>query len=373
LFYHPTFQGELPLVPGKPTREEMLRARNWILDDLIHDFPFDKKINDEAYVLALLFQPFIRSMITGFCPFFLIDKPQAGTGASLLAQSIINIVTGGDTTAASSMDLSGGDYEVGKKLLSTFSTAPSVIFIDNIVGELSSKRLTETLTSHYYSDRVLGESRMAHYPIRNLWIGTGNNPKMSADMVRRTIRIRLDANMARPEYRTGFKHANLETWVANNIPNLLWACLTMIQYWISNGKPLAPVTKGGGFESWSQTMGGICNLLELDAPFLSNEREMHLHLDDETLSWSMLCEAWWATHKGSLISSNAVGDIIKNTESDVNVVHSNNDAGWASNVGRALSARKDKMFGVFIIKAGQPFNNAKRWYLTKWEVKEPEG
>jgi len=113
---------------------------------------------------------------------------------------------------------------------------------------------------------------MAHYPIRNLWVGTGNNPKMNPDMIRRTIRLRLDANMARPEYRSGFRHDNLTSWVESHLPELVGACLTMIQYWISKDQPLAPVTKGGGFDSWSQIMGGICSVLELDAPFLSNEK-----------------------------------------------------------------------------------------------------
>lgn len=366
-YYHPNFSQDLPEVVAKPDKPTVLAARDLILTDLIHDFPFESRQHDEGYVLCMLLQPFIRNLIDGFCPFFLIDKPQAGTGASLLAQSIITIVTGGRISAASSLDLSGGESEISKKLLATFMNSPQVVFLDNLIGDLDSKRLTETITSHYYADRVLGVSKIAHYPVRCLWIATGNNPKMSADMVRRCIRVRLNANMAKPESRSGFKHENLEIWVANNLPRLIHACLVIIQYWISKGRPLSPIKKGGGFEHWSQIMGGILDLLDLDAPFLVNTREMHSHLDDEGLSWQMLLEAWWAKYENKHISSQQVRDLIVDTESDVFVPHTNTEAGAIAATGRKLTALKDKMFGPFSIKLAPPVNNSKRWQLDKWE------
>ena len=240
--------------------------------------------------------------------------------------------------------------------------------MDNIVGELDSKRLTETITSDYYKDRVLGQSKMVWYPIRNLWLATGNNPKMSPDMVRRTVRLRLNANMAKPESRKGFRHENLEFWVSNNLPRLIHACLVIIQYWVSQGANLAPITKGGGFEHWSQVMGGIMSHLALDKPFLGNVKAMHSHLDDEGLSWQLLLEEWWKQYETKDVTSANVHQMLENTDSDIFITHSANEQSQIIFTGKKLSTMKDKTIGEFTIKSAPPVDNGKRWRLEKWDL-----
>jgi hypothetical protein len=45
-----------------------------------------------------------------------------------------------------------------------------------------------------------------------IWVGTGNNVRVGADLRRRCYWIRLDAEVARPWERSGFRHPNLRQW-----------------------------------------------------------------------------------------------------------------------------------------------------------------
>jgi putative DNA primase/helicase len=85
---------------------------------------------------------------------------------------------------------------------------------------------------------------------------TGNNPVLSQEMVRRTVRIRLDAKTDRPWQNRKFKYPNIREWVGIHRAELVNACLVLIQTWIAAGKPDGIVSLGN-FESWAKTMGGI--------------------------------------------------------------------------------------------------------------------
>jgi hypothetical protein len=366
-YLHPLLREAIPEIPAKPTLDQIETARDFLLNDLVVDFPFEQKRFDEGFILAMLLQPFVRPMIHSFTPFYLIDKPQPGTGASLLAQSIISVVTGGNSAAAASIDIRKDDTENAKKLLSVFSQTPTAVFLDNIDRSLESKRLTETLTSHSISDRILGKSEIASYPVRCLWIGTGNNPKMSADMVRRTIRIRLNARMAKPETRNEFKHGDQELWVSQNLPQLLHACLTICQFWVADGCPLAAVTKGGGFEHWSQVMGAILAPLSLDAPFLGNAHTMHDYLDDHDTDWINFTKSWWDAFGDRAITSSEIYNLWERTGSEIDLGNIYSERGGTTRMGQMLTERKDKHFGHLRLVLANNTGNKKHWRLEKWD------
>ena len=181
IYYHPIIGLNIPKVDKSPTKEQAIEARDFIIDNLLVDFPFDCKHDDIMYSMCMLLEPFLKNMIHSFTPLYLIDKPMQGTGASLLAQCITQVVTGGRKDLAASINLKGGDAESDKKIFAMFRTAPVIFFLDNIVGNtLKNKRLIETMTSHSITDRVLGASEMATYPVNCTWIGTGNNPAIGS-------------------------------------------------------------------------------------------------------------------------------------------------------------------------------------------------
>ncbi|MGA2408805.1 MAG: hypothetical protein ABSG46_00230 [Candidatus Binataceae bacterium] len=104
---------------------------------------------------------------------------------------------------------------------------------------------------------MLKENRTISSPLSVVWGMSGNNPLLSDEIARRTIRIRLDLQCEHPEERTGFRHPNLVRWAMQNRSELLWAFLLLVQHWIASGCPASAVRPLGSFENWSKVLGGI--------------------------------------------------------------------------------------------------------------------
>ena len=92
--------------------------------------------------------------------------------------------------------------------------------------------------------------------VRMTWIATGNNPALSNEIARRTVRIRLDGKVDRPWLREGFKHANLREYATKQRARLVRSALVLIQNWLTNGKPQGSKLLGT-FENWARVIGGI--------------------------------------------------------------------------------------------------------------------
>ena len=68
-------------------------ALRWLFDELLVDFPFEDEAG-RAHALALLLEPFVRPLIDGPTPLYLIDAPVRGTGKGLLSAVCCLIATG---------------------------------------------------------------------------------------------------------------------------------------------------------------------------------------------------------------------------------------------------------------------------------------
>jgi len=69
---------------------------------------------------------------------------------------------------------------------------------------------------------------MLTLPVRCVWATTANNPTMSTEIARRSIRIRLDPKVDRPWQRENFLHKDLRAYTTEHRGILIWACLVMI-------------------------------------------------------------------------------------------------------------------------------------------------
>jgi putative DNA primase/helicase len=78
---------------------------------------------------------------------------------------------------------------------------------------------------------------------------TGNNAQAHADMVRRSLRCVLDANMEAPELRP-FKRTGLLAEVETDRGRYIAACLTILRAYIVAGRP-GRVTPLGSYTEWS--------------------------------------------------------------------------------------------------------------------------
>ena len=289
LYYEPAAGLTMPAVPNKPNEEELHAAAAFIQEPL-NDFPFDTEAS-KTNALALLLTPVCRPMIDGLAPLCLLDKPQPGTGASLLADVIAVIGTGRQATM---MAPPRSDEECEKRIGGFLLSGQSILIIDNVEGYLYFASLAMLLTDPTFQTRILGQTKIVHLPNRGTYIVTGNNIKLGGDMARRCYLSRMDAHEARPWMRdTGsFKYTHLIQWVKENRGQLLGAILTMARAWVEAGRP---TPKGlptiGGFEEWANTIGGILVHAGF-TDFLGNLDFMYQQADVETPQWEEFLAAW---------------------------------------------------------------------------------
>jgi len=230
-------------------------------------------------------------MIEGLSPLCLLDKPQPGTGASLLADVIAVIGTG---RQAAMMAPPRSDEECEKRIGSFLLSGQSILIIDNVEGYLYFSSLAMLLTDPTFQTRILGQTKIVRLPNRGTYIVTGNNIKLGGDMARRCYLSRMDAHEARPWMRDteSFKYTHLIQWVKENRGQLLGAILTMARAWVEARRPIPkelPII--GGYEEWAKTIGGILAHAGF-TDFLGNLDFMYQQADVETPQWEEFLAAW---------------------------------------------------------------------------------
>ena len=284
-FYWPRPGFTMPEVPDAPTGDQVAAARDMLVTPLA-DFPFTSS-SELAHTIAAVLLPFLREMIDGPTPLHLITKPSPGTGASLLCDVIGIITSGGNAPAGVEPK---DEDELRKRLTSSFMAAAPIILLDN-VRHLRGGALAAALTTVNWTDRILGQSNNTTVKVRCLWLGTSNNPKVSNELSRRTVRIGLDAHVERAWEREGFRIPNLREWTKEHRGELVAAALTLIRAWVVAGKPAGTHTLGS-YETWARVVGGVLNVAGIPG-FLENLDEFYAEADEEGRNDRAFVEAWF--------------------------------------------------------------------------------
>jgi putative DNA primase/helicase len=206
---------------------------------------------------------------------------------------------------------------------------------------------------------------MVRFPIRCVWIATGNNPQFSNEIARRMVRIRLDPHEDQPWLREGFRHANLLAWVWRNRARLVAACLTLGRAWIAAGMPRHQKTIGS-FEGWAEVMGGILEVAGVPG-FLGNLKEMYERADAEGAVWRVFVGLWWQRFGTADVGSSDLYELATASEPPLPL----GDAGERSQrtrLGRALGRMRDRVFAVsdlrLRITGVGVEHQARRWRLV---------
>lgn len=242
---------KVPAVPADPGVQELKDAVE-LLDEMTAGFPWVEAA-DRANYYGMLLTPMLRLVTPPSYKMFGITAHQPGSGKTLLAD-VARILHGGVLRSEMPTD----EAEVGKMTTAVLATTSApIIHVDNVTGILRSAKLAGLLTADgEIQDRELGSHRNLTFTNDRVWVVTGNNLSLGGDLVRRTIVINIDPNMANPETRD-FAIKDLKGWAHANRNRLLWALLTMIRAWVAAGQPLEARKQSDSFAAWEATVGGI--------------------------------------------------------------------------------------------------------------------
>lgn len=355
-------------VPKKVSKKALKQALGCLDEAIGNDewmgFPFAGEA-DRANAIALFLLPFLRELIPGPTPLHLIDAPTAGTGKGLAAFVLTYPGVGNVALTPDPNDAN----EWRKVITSLLSRAPSLIMLDNITGVLGGSALEAALTAPVWEDRILGVSRMMRAKVRNIWVATSNNAKLSSDMPRRCVRIRLDAGVERPAERSsnGFRHADVKGWVLEHRPDLVQAGLTMCKAWVQVGMPQASISQGS-YEDWSRVLGGVLDVCGVPG-FLANRDELYESSNTEHGEMADFLQAWHELAGSepvlarSLAEQLSMSNVFRESAPTALTPFRYGDK-LTQQVGYLLRRHKDAVFGGMKLEAAT--TSQKR--ATKWRV-----
>lgn len=237
--------GAIPASPSKELAEEAL-AR------LLHParaFPFATPVARSVWLAAML-TAVVRGQLRT-CPLFAFDAPAAGSGKTRLAEMVGVLALGVRPPAASWGE---NEEENGKALFSILRAGDPVVLFDNVTSEISHADLCKALTSPTIQGRILGVSETVTLGTRTLFLVTGNNLQIAADMTRRTVTCRIDAGVERPEERQ-FDFDPVQEMLENR-STLVADALTVLRAYVAAGRPV-DVPAFNSFEDWDLIRGAL--------------------------------------------------------------------------------------------------------------------
>ena len=272
-------------------------------DDLIDGFPFETKA-DRANCFAAAIMP-ILSVRMPVTPLALFGKPVPRTGATLLAEVISMVANGFLPTK---MQLSKDTDETAKELAAGLQNNSGILLWDNLAGEIDNPIWAQYLTGASFGKRKLRHDDI-HYQLSRAGVvdfATANNLSLSAELVKRSFSIRLNARMAEPDTRSGFKHPNLIQYARENRPYILSALCSIVQDWITAGMPEhnGPDVMGG-FEPWRIMTASILHHAGIEG-FLGNAAMFVDRTQERDEQWLTFLTIWWNTYHDEPVTTSTL-------------------------------------------------------------------
>ena len=198
---------------------------------------------------------------------------------------------------------------------------------------------------------------------------TGNNPSLSMELARRSVRCRLDPGVDEPWTRKGFKHADIKEWTKGKRADLVAAALTLIQAWIVRGRPERHEDPLGSFEAWSRVMGGILQVAGIPG-FLTNLDELYEETDGEGGAWRELVEYWWEELGDAPQTVGTLNELCERHGLLEDVRGPGTEKSQQSALGKELVRQRDRVFGGYRIVQGRKGKG--RTYSLKEVPSDPD-
>jgi hypothetical protein len=356
LWYHPPAGFNVPPVPARPSAEDVAAAKALLLEELLGDFPFADE-SCKAHMVAALLLPFARRLIDGSTPIHLVEAPTEGSGKGLLVNLIALLAT--DSEAAGS-SLPDNEEEIRKKIGAELSTGQPLLILDNVDNKrrLDSSALASAVTLRVWRDRLLGQTKVFEVPNNAVWVLTGNNPRLSRELTRRCISIRIDPRTDRPWLRTNFRHQDLLGWAKANRSALVRATLVLIQSWLAQGWRLGEVMFGA-FDAWAKVMSGILGAAGIPG-FLRNMEKLYETADAEGTMWREFVDGWWELHRDGRVRVGQLIELCNQSDFMAPVLGDGSEKSQATRLGKALQNARDRVYGHHRIESGGRDSDSKR-------------
>jgi putative DNA primase/helicase len=274
----------MPGIPGKPTREDALKALA-LLESLLTGFPFVDDIA-RACALSAMITPVVRGAFS-VTPLHASRAPTAGSGKSFLWDIVAAIAIGQPMPVMST----GADTEeTEKRLGAALLAGQPLISLDNISSELGGDALCQIIERPVVEVRILGRSERVRIEARGTSLfATGNNFVVVGDVCRRVITTNLDPAMEQPELRQ-FDFDPVDR-ILENRGKYIAAALTICRAYFVAGRP-NQANKLASFEGWSDTVRSALIWLGKEDPVKSMENARAE--DPERVELSNMLEAWSA-------------------------------------------------------------------------------
>jgi hypothetical protein len=353
-------------VPARPTRRDVKRAVSLIVDDLFGDFPFRGEA-DLAHAVAMTLEPFLRDLIRGVTPLYVPTAPTQGTGKTLLVRSALGPAFG---TVEGGISEPHSDEELEKRITAAMLAGQPFFFIDNVTQLIKWQSMSAALTKANWEGRKLGVSEVVNVPNRMLWVLTGNNPQFTDDMARRVVLIRMDTGQERPQDRGGFRHS-LPAWAqVDGRADLVWACCTLIQNWIAEGKPPPEesVPHFGSFSAWRRVLGGVLHSSGVPG-FLSNLGSS-LGSNEEAEGFAFLLRGIHSAQGGKPFTAGDLLQTVLDNDEVAAIVdpggRRTSAHGLRTALGRYLASRTDRVAGGLKLEASnKPTRTGAKQYRVR--------
>ena len=240
--------GSFPPVPVAPTRDDAEAALATLVRPL-RGFPFVDAAA-RAVALSAMLTALVRLALRS-APLHGFDAPTAGTGKSLLAESVGLLATGVRPPA---MSQGKNEQEDEKRLSTVLFAGDPIIHIDNCERALVGDFLCSMITQEVVQARILGYSERRVLPSTALVLASGNNLACLGDVSRRAVFCRLDAEVEHPDTRQFDFDCHQE--VLDQRPTLVVAGLTVLRAFIHAGRPVS-LKPMGSFDDWAWVRGAL--------------------------------------------------------------------------------------------------------------------
>lgn len=344
-------------IPISPSADAVNDALG-VFDDLVHDFPFVDDC-DRAHALAFAVLPIVRSVVHGPTPLFRFEAPTPGTGKSMLMRMLADL-----TCAVAEMGQPIKEEMWATRITACLMKDPDALLIDN-AEKIESADLKRLLTTDTWEDRILGVSRNFKAPVRAVFAVSLNNPLISRETMRRSLRVRLDAKLERPEQRTGWRHRSITEYARENRAEIVGALLTIAMFGLEHGGDGDNLPTLGSYESFSRRIGAILKVL--NQPGFLGDREDESALSSVETSASAFVERWGNATIERAGAGFLVKELVHIAEETDGFALGRGDSDRAKQtfLGIWLSKRRGMVFGGWQIADPEKVTSGTIWHLKQ--------